>query len=133
MWNCNTLSTSLPKYTLLIIVYNVAKANSSSPSASQVNLTPTSSNRKELEIEIPRGIVNKIEGVEKDNDNNNEQPNFKELVKIPAPNKFHGERKLLNDYIIQLEIHFTFNEDKFNSQAQKYIFAVLFLREIAII
>ena len=61
----------MPKYTLLIIAYNIAKANSSSPSASQVNLTPTSSNGKEPEIEIPRGIINKIEGVEKDNNNNN--------------------------------------------------------------
>ena len=28
-------------------------------------------NRKELKIEIPRGVINKIEGVEKDNNNNN--------------------------------------------------------------
>ena len=56
---------------LLTIAYNVAKANSSSPSASRVNLTLTSSNRKEPEVETPRGVVNKIEGVEKDNNNNN--------------------------------------------------------------
>ena len=71
MWNCNTLSTSLPKYTLLIIAYNIAKANSSSPSASRVNLTLISSNRKKPEIETPREVINKIEGVEKDNNNNN--------------------------------------------------------------
>ena len=72
MWNYNTLSTSLPKYTLLIIAYNIAKANSSSPSASQVNLTLTSSNRKEPKVETSREVVNKIKGVEKDNNNNND-------------------------------------------------------------
>ena len=71
MWNCNTLSTTLPKYTLLIIAYNITKANSSSPSTSRVNLTLTSSNRKEPEIEIPRGVINKIEEVEKNNKDNN--------------------------------------------------------------
>ena len=71
MWNCNTLSTSLPKYTLLTIAYNVAKANSSSPSTSRVNLTLTSSNGKEPEVEIPGGVADKIEGVEKNNNNNN--------------------------------------------------------------
>ena len=71
MWNCNTLSTSLPKYTLLIIAYNVTKANSSSLSTSQVNLTPTSSNGKEPEIETSREVINKIEEVKKDNNNNN--------------------------------------------------------------
>ena len=84
------------------MAYNVAKANTGSPSASRVNLTLTSSNGKEPEIKIPRGVVNKIEGVEKDNNNNNnnEQPNFKELVKIPTPNKFYREYKLLDNYII---------------------------------
>ena len=71
MWNYNTLSISLPKYTLLIIAYNVAKANASSPSTSQVNLTPISSNRKEPKVETSREVVNKIEEVEKDNNNNN--------------------------------------------------------------
>ena len=85
------------------MLYNVAKANSSSPSASRVNLTPTSSNGKEPEVETPRGVVDKIEGVEKDNDNNDDddkQPNFKELVKIPALDKFYREWKLLDNYII---------------------------------
>ena len=71
MWNYNTLSTSLPKYTLLTIAYNVAKANTSSLSTSRVNLTLTSSNRKELEVKTSREVVNKIEEVEKDNNNNN--------------------------------------------------------------
>ena len=116
------------------MAYNVAKANSGSPSASRVNLTPTSSNGKEPEVETPGGVVDKMEGVEKDDDDDDdddEQPNFKESVKIPAPDKFHGERKLLDDYIIQLEMHFTFNEDKFDSQSQKCIFAASFLRGIA--
>ena len=100
---CDTLSTSYRSTYLLIIAYNVAKANSSSPSASRVNLTLTSSNGKEPEIETPIEVINKIEGVEKNNNNNNnnnKQPNFKELVKIPIPNKFYKERKLLDDYII---------------------------------
>ena len=41
------------------------------------------------------GVVDKIEGVEKNNNNNNnnnnKQLNFKELVKIPIPNKFYRE------------------------------------------
>ena len=71
MWNYNTLSTSLPKYTLLIIAYNITKANSSSLSTSRVNLTLTSSNRKKPEIETPIRVINKIKGVEKNNNNNN--------------------------------------------------------------
>ena len=54
------------------MAYNVAKANSGSPSASRVNLTPTSSNGKEPEVETPGGVVDKIEGVEKDDNNNND-------------------------------------------------------------
>ena len=55
------------------MAYNVAKANTGSPSASRVNLTPTSSNGKEPKVEISRGVVDKMKGVEKDdnNDNNN--------------------------------------------------------------
>ena len=75
MWNCDTLSISLFKYTLLIIAYNVAKANASSLSTSRVNLTLTSSNRKEPEVKTSREVINKIEEVEKNNNNNNNNNN----------------------------------------------------------
>ena len=68
---CNTLSTSCRSIYLLIIAYNIAKANSNSPSTSQVNLTLTSSNGKEPEIETSREVINKIEEVKKNNNNNN--------------------------------------------------------------
>ena len=110
------------------MAYNVAAAGS--PSASRMDLTPSSSKGKEPEVEIPDGSVDAMDGVEEDDDDD-EQPSFKESVKIPAPDKFHGDRKLLDDYIIQLEMHFTFNEDKFEKGFQKCIFAASFLRGIA--
>ena len=73
MWNYNTLSTSLLKYTLLIIAYNIAKTNSSSSSTSRVNLILTFSNEKKVEIETLEKVINKIKGVKKDNNNNNNE------------------------------------------------------------
>ena len=63
----------MPKYTLLIIAYNIAKTNSSSSSTSRVNLILTFSNEKKVEIETLEKVINKIKGVKKDNNNNNNE------------------------------------------------------------
>ena len=50
------------------MAYNIA--NAGSPSASRVNLTPLSSNRKEPKVKVPSGSTDAIDRVkEEDNDN----------------------------------------------------------------
>ncbi|RAL58494.1 hypothetical protein DID88_005198 [Monilinia fructigena] len=51
-----------------------------------------------------------------------------ETLKIALPDKYQGSRQELDTFLLQLEIYFRFNQDKFTEKESKSIWAVSYLR-----
>ncbi|CCD44673.1 hypothetical protein BofuT4_P055740.1 [Botrytis cinerea T4] len=51
-----------------------------------------------------------------------------ETLKIALPDKYQGSRQELDTFLLQLEIYFRFNEDKFTTKESKSIWAASYLR-----
>ncbi|APA10028.1 hypothetical protein sscle_05g047980 [Sclerotinia sclerotiorum 1980 UF-70] len=56
---------------------------------------------------------------------------FKTL-KIALSDRFTGNRQELETFLLQLEIYFQFNQDKFNNDADKSVWAASYLRGEAV-
>ncbi|APA15655.1 hypothetical protein sscle_15g104250 [Sclerotinia sclerotiorum 1980 UF-70] len=51
-----------------------------------------------------------------------------ETLKVALPDRFTGNRQELETFLLQLEIYFQFNQDKFNHDADKSVWAASYLR-----
>lgn len=51
-----------------------------------------------------------------------------ETLKVATPDKFSGNRRDLETFLLQLEIYFTFNESKFRRDADKTVWTASYLR-----
>ncbi|EDO02460.1 hypothetical protein SS1G_04936 [Sclerotinia sclerotiorum 1980 UF-70] len=55
-----------------------------------------------------------------------------ETLKVALPDRFTGNRQELETFLLQLEIYFQFNQDKFNHDADKSVWAASYLRGEAV-
>jgi len=53
------------------------------------------------------------------------------VLKVPAPNTFTGEREKLWAFLIKLELYIEFNQAKFRSEMNKGLFTVSYLKDAA--
>ncbi|APA10081.1 predicted protein [Sclerotinia sclerotiorum 1980 UF-70] len=51
-----------------------------------------------------------------------------ETLKVAMSDRFTGNRQELETFLLQLEIYFQFNQDKFNHDADKSVWAAFYLR-----
>ena len=109
--------------------------NTGNANASKTDLTPASSGspKGKEPVDTP-GTSDKMD-VDNDNDSDNKDGpapfELKEAVRVSQPDKFDGTRKSLNSFILQIEIYFSFNEDKFVTIYAKSLYAASFLRLVA--
>ena len=101
--------------------------NTASPSSSRADLTPPSTKGKGADPIREPDEVSMPDAPEV------EPFKLKEAVRVSQPDKFHGDRKNLNAFILQMEIYFSFNDDKFEEDYNsKSLFATSFLRGAAL-
>ncbi|APA12629.1 hypothetical protein SS1G_03725 [Sclerotinia sclerotiorum 1980 UF-70] len=55
-----------------------------------------------------------------------------ETLKVALPDRFTGNRQELETFLLQFEIYFQFNQDKFNHDADKSVWAASYLRGEAV-
>jgi len=54
-----------------------------------------------------------------------------DVLKVPAPNAFTGERGKLRAFLVKLELYIEFNQAKFRFKMNKGLFTVLYLKNAA--
>ncbi len=54
-----------------------------------------------------------------------------DVLKVPAPNVFTGERGKLWAFLAKLKLYIEFNQAKFRSEMDKGLFTVLYLKNTA--
>ena len=54
-----------------------------------------------------------------------------DVLKVPAPNVFTGERGKLQAFLAKLELYIRFNQAKFRSEMNKGLFIILYLKNAA--
>jgi hypothetical protein len=58
-------------------------------------------------------------GSDSDDDDEPRELIFQETLKVALPDKYSGNRKELDTFLLQLGIYFRFNADKFNTRDTK--------------
>jgi hypothetical protein len=106
---------------------STSKTGGNSANASQVNITPTSSSDNKGK-DVVVDTDDEDDKMDVDEDEPAPPIELKESVRISQPDKFSGDRKQLNSFLLQMEIYFSFNDDKFESYYAKSLFASSFLR-----
>ena len=93
-----------------------------SPSASRTNLTPTSSKSSGKNKEVDMNSNDDIDMTD------TPAPfRLRESVRVSQPDKFDGNRKNLNAFLLQTDLYFSFNKDKFDDDYNsKSLFATYF-------
>jgi len=54
-----------------------------------------------------------------------------DVLKVPAPNVFTGEREKLRAFLTKLKLYIEFNQAKFRFKMNKGLFTVLYLKDAA--
>jgi len=54
-----------------------------------------------------------------------------DVLKVPAPNVFTGERGKLQAFLVKLELYIGFNQAKFRFKMDKGLFTVSYLKDAA--
>ena len=54
-----------------------------------------------------------------------------DVLKVPTPNAFTGEREKLQAFLIKLKLYIEFNQMKFRFKMNKGLFTVLYLKNAA--
>ena len=50
------------------------------------------------------------------------------VLKVNAPEEYHGDRNKLDDFLLQVELYVRFNSDRINSDSDKVLYAATYLR-----
>lgn len=98
-------------------------AATASLTASRVNLTPSSSNAKDSDgdVEIPDAPTQEF------------KVEANESIRVALPDKYHGSRKELETFLLQVEIYFNFNDEKFtNNYNSRSLWVASYLRGSAL-
>jgi hypothetical protein len=100
-----------------------------SPSASRTNLTPPPA-----PVEPNPEIENQDTGSDVDMTEAKEiNVEAVESLKLALPDKFKGDRRELETFLLQIELYFTFNKDKFSDSTEQSLWATSYLRGEALV
>ncbi len=100
----------------------MAPTNPTSPTASRTDLTPQSSGSKKDDDNVSMTDAPKEFKVEAN-----------ESIKVALPQRYQGDRKHLETFLLQMDIYFNFNEDKFEANYNyRTLFAISYLTRPAL-